>query len=324
MDYNLKALTAYTAIALSLTSCFDAYSNNNDVKEEKDLSPTAEFSRHISESEIKENTSNNNFSNKESKSWYNMTHPSLEETVQDNVEKLVNDERYKLKRELSNVAKYENIIDKTAEEVDISEEKIKALIATESSGKLNAISNDSALGLTQLMQHTAEGLNVKINSFIDHRRNPEKAIPAGSKYLDKQYEEFENEHFSLIAYNGGPSDANDAKEKYGSSWRELQDHLNDETRNFVVRFLTREHILKNKEEYNISFEEPNITYTEKQNACKPYEVNNGETLTDIAEKNNVSKDSIKDFNPSLNDADLLRTGQRLCIPENKKLVDLTN
>ncbi len=91
-----------------------------------------------------------------------------------------------------------NIIEYIAKQYDIEKELIAAIIKTESSFNLDAISKKGAIGFMQLMPDTASELNVK-NPY-----DPFENINAGTKYLKKQLTYFKDLKLSLAAYNAGP------------------------------------------------------------------------------------------------------------------------
>lgn len=82
---------------------------------------------------------------------------------------------------------------------------LEALVAQESGGNPNAVSNSGAIGLTQLMPQTAASLGV--NPW-----NPTQNLIGGAQYLAQQLHTFHgNIPQALAAYNAGPG----AVESYG-------------------------------------------------------------------------------------------------------------
>ena len=91
-------------------------------------------------------------------------------------------------------------INEAAEKYKIDPDLIKAVIAQESAGNPNAVSKSGAKGLMQLMDATADELNVK--NIFDPREN----IIAGARYLKKLLETFQGDISQVLAaYNAGPN-----------------------------------------------------------------------------------------------------------------------
>jgi len=100
---------------------------------------------------------------------------------------------------LKRIARYEKSINLYAKKYKLEPNLLKAVIYVESSGNPDAVSNKGAKGLMQLMDDTAEDMNVK-NVF-----NPIQNIEGGAKYLRQQLNTFQNNlSLALAAYNSGP------------------------------------------------------------------------------------------------------------------------
>lgn len=93
---------------------------------------------------------------------------------------------------------------RVAEQVGIPSNLFLALIRQESGFKQGSVSSAGAIGLTQLMPGTAEGLGVNPR---DWRQN----LVGGARYLRSQLDRFRDPKLALAAYNAGPG----AVTKYG-------------------------------------------------------------------------------------------------------------
>lgn len=85
---------------------------------------------------------------------------------------------------------------------------VAALIYSESSFRVQAISKSGAMGLMQLMPETAVQLAQErgIKNFsVEKLFEPELNLELGCYYLSKLYREFPDIDHSLIAYNAGRS-----------------------------------------------------------------------------------------------------------------------
>lgn len=92
------------------------------------------------------------------------------------------------------------IVSRVAEEYNIDEELIRALIQIESSWRHDAVSSRGAMGLMQLMPRTAEMLGVE-DAF-----DPEQNIRGGVRYLARLTDKYNGDiELALAAYNAGAS-----------------------------------------------------------------------------------------------------------------------
>jgi soluble lytic murein transglycosylase-like protein len=93
-----------------------------------------------------------------------------------------------------------DLVSRYAEEYNIDEELIRAVIQVESGWKTDAVSSKGARGLMQLMPRTAAMLGVE-DSF-----DPEENIGGGVKYLSQLTDKYEGDiEMALAAYNAGPA-----------------------------------------------------------------------------------------------------------------------
>ncbi len=138
---------------------------------------------------------------------------------------------YREKRILFNikandVAKYDQIINRTAEKYNVDPALVKAVIKTESNFNHRAVSPKGAQGLMQLMPSTAYALQVP-DSF-----QPDNNVEGGVKYLRYLMKLFNNDlSLALAAYNAGENAV--IKHRGIPPYRETQ--------NYVQRVLSQYH-----------------------------------------------------------------------------------
>jgi len=93
---------------------------------------------------------------------------------------------------------YRVIVTRAAQEQNLDQALLQAIIATESGFDPHAISSDGAVGLMQLMPNTAKRYGVK------DRKDPEQNIRGGAAYLHDLMQQFHNNlPLVLAAYNAG-------------------------------------------------------------------------------------------------------------------------
>lgn len=92
------------------------------------------------------------------------------------------------------------LIARVAQEENVDEALVRAVVQVESGGNPNAVSPKGAMGLMQLMPRTAEAMGVN-NPF-----DPEQNLRGGVRLLRGLLNEFGDVRLALAAYNaGGPA-----------------------------------------------------------------------------------------------------------------------
>lgn len=130
----------------------------------------------------------------------------------------------------------------------------KAVIAQESGGKADAVSNKGAVGLMQLLPSTAKEVftqNKGLLSAAGHTeldlKNPEQNKILGSLYLSGLIKRYGGDtQLALAAYNWGMGNVDRTMKKYDiASFDDLESHLPSETKTYVGN-ITRKVALLNK------------------------------------------------------------------------------
>jgi len=136
----------------------------------------------------------------------------------------------------------------------LSEEDVPELLAylplVESGFDPNAVSYKQAVGLWQFIRSTGKNYDLKVNFWVDDRRNYEKATVAAAKYLKKLYKEFNSWELALAAYNCGEHRIRKGikKTKSNDFWV-VSKTLPRETRNYVPKFIASLIIITDLEKY---------------------------------------------------------------------------
>jgi len=160
-----------------------------------------------------------------------------------------------------------------------------------------AYSRSKASGLWQFISMTGKRYGLRVNWWVDERRDPEKSTIAAAKYLKDLYEMFACWHLAAAGYNAGEYKIMRAMKRYRTEdfW-ELTKHryLKRETKDYVPQMIAAAIIAKDPEKYG-------FTDVEYQEPLRYEEVKVPE-LTDlslIAEACETSPEEIKDLNPEL-------------------------
>lgn len=119
-----------------------------------------------------------------------------------------------------------------------------------------------AVGPWQFMPYTGKRFGLKLDWYVDERRDPIKATIAAALYLKKLYSDFGAWELAAAAYNAGEGKVSKAIRKYNSEnfWtlREGR-YLKAETKNYVPKIMALAIIGKNLNSFgleNIDFHEP--------------------------------------------------------------------
>ncbi len=123
----------------------------------------------------------------------------------------------------TNRALYSDMIDDVARKSRLYPELLHAVVKAESAYDPNAVSRAGAIGLMQLMPHTASRFGVA------DRRDPKSNLEGGARYLRKLLTKYNNNiKLALAAYNAGEKTV----KKYGN---EIPPY--PETQNYVKKVL---------------------------------------------------------------------------------------
>ncbi len=189
---------------------------------------------------------------------------------------------------------YFPIFEKALKAYNIPEE-IKYLAIVESSMNPNAISRVGATGIWQFMFATAKVYGLKMDTYVDERRDPIQASYAAAAYFQDAYIEFGDWLLALAAYNCGKGNVSRAIAKAGGvkDFWEIQPYLPAETRNYVPAFIATAYIMNFHDKHDISLIEPSFLI----NTDTVY-VNKSISLAAIAKSIDVPVQDLVNLNPA--------------------------
>jgi membrane-bound lytic murein transglycosylase D len=136
------------------------------------------------------------------------------------------------------------------------------LAMAESGFQTGAKSWAKAVGTWQFMPYTGKRFGLKIDWYVDERRDPIKATIAAGKYLTKLYNDFQSWELAAAAYNAGEGKMSRAIRRYKTEnfWRLRRGrYLKPETKNYVPKIMALAIIGKNLKTFgfeDIEFHEP--------------------------------------------------------------------
>ena len=160
-----------------------------------------------------------------------------------------------------------------------------------------AYSRSKASGPWQFIYLTGKRYGLKVNWWVDERRDPEKSTIAAAKYLKDLYDMFECWYLAAAGYNAGENKIANAMKRYRTEdfWELAKyRYLKQETKDYVPQMIAAALIAKEPEKYGfvgIEYQEP-LQYDK-------VEVPSVTDLRLIAEACEITVEELKDLNPEL-------------------------
>jgi len=182
----------------------------------------------------------------------------------------------------------------------------------ESGFSVHAVSHAGAVGPWQFVRGTGRRYGLRIDGYVDERRDPEKATRAAARYLRDLYERFGDWHLALAGYNSGEGNIERIQTWKGcEDYWEMSDrgYLPNETTEFVPRFLAAVEVAKSPEEYGFDVPPASPTRFETVEVTRPI------SLKAVAELCGADEETIRDLNPALNRGVVPPQGYRIRLPK---------
>ncbi|NWF54608.1 MAG: transglycosylase SLT domain-containing protein [Syntrophaceae bacterium] len=199
-------------------------------------------------------------------------------------------------RSLARSQAYEGIIRPILREKNLPEELLY-LALIESGYDPYAQSRAKATGIWQFMKGTAKRFGLRVDQWVDERRDPEKSTLAAADYLKSLYEMFNCWYLAAAGYNAGEGKILQAMKRAKSQdfWA-ISNHryLKRETKEYVPRLLAAMIIAQDPAKYGFS----KIDY----HAPLAYEkvvVPSGVRLDRIARAAETNLEEVRALNPAL-------------------------
>lgn len=169
----------------------------------------------------------------------------------------------------------------------------------------HAYSSAAAVGMWQFMTATAKGVGLRVDWWVDERRDPVSATDAAVRYLNQLRDNFGSIYLSAAAYNGGPGRVSrglqaNATVLEGAAGDDLFFALSDstkalraETRDYVPKLIAAALVGKDPLRYGVDVRrvEPFRWDSVAVAANVP--------LAAVAKALDVPLDTLRDYNPHL-------------------------
>ncbi len=188
-------------------------------------------------------------------------------------------------------------MEKTLEQYGLPKDLVY-LSLIESGYNSNALSSAGAVGPWQFMPATARENGLKINDYVDERRDFKKSTKAAALYLTQLYTKFGDWHLSTASYNGGPGLVQRTLNNYGqdASFFELTSRglVNSETANYVPKLIAALVISKSPETFGFDTTDAPVFFP-----TKTVFLTKSIYLRDLAKVLNIDHTVLDTLNPEL-------------------------
>ena len=146
------------------------------------------------------------------------------------------------------------------------------LALIESGFDANAYSSAAAVGMWQFMTSTARDLGMRVDWWVDERRDPVKSTDGAVRFIKDLQEQFGSLYLAAAAYNGGPGRIARGLSRYagdleGTTGDDLffaladKDYLRSETREYVPQLIAAALVGKEPARYGMVINpEPAFAY----------------------------------------------------------------
>lgn len=204
---------------------------------------------------------------------------------------------------LSHGTRYEQMIRTKLRAGDLPED-MYYLALVESGFNPHAYSRAAAVGMWQFMSSTARGMGLRVDWWVDERRDPVRSTEAAVRFLRGLREQFGSMYLAAAAYNGGPGRIARGLSKYADQLEGTtgddaffalaeQRYLRNETREYVPQLVAAALVAKDSARFGLNIEKR-----------RPFEYDSVRVgprvpLAAIAEASGTSVTAIQELNPQI-------------------------
>ena len=184
-------------------------------------------------------------------------------------------------------------------------EDLKYLALIESGFDPNAYSRAAAVGMWQFMSSTARDVGLRVDWWVDERRDPALSTDAAVRFLTELQKQFGGSlYLAAAAYNGGPGRVSRGLSKFADEMGEVegedrffaladQNYLKAETKNYVPQLIAAALVAKMPQLYGLEIR-AETTY-----AYDSLLMNPGTSLAAVSAASGATVSEIRDLNGAL-------------------------
>ena len=197
---------------------------------------------------------------------------------------------------LGRSGKYLPMIAKVLSQEGLPEE-LGYLALLESEFVVNTTSRNGAVGLWQFIATTARRYGLRIDEWVDERRDPVKSTRAAAAYLKDLHDYYGRWYLATAAYNAGPGNVDKALQQSGAKdfWHiKTKTQLTEETHNFVPKFVAISLIAMDPSKYGLN----DVRY-EAALDYEEVELKAPMKLAALAQSAETEIPDLRDLNPAL-------------------------
>jgi membrane-bound lytic murein transglycosylase D len=209
----------------------------------------------------------------------------------------------RFEEELARGGRYEPLIRRKLHAAGMPED-MTYLALIESGYNPHAYSSAAAVGLWQFMASTARGTGLRVDWWIDERRDPVRSTDGAIKFLGWLKDQFGSYYLAAAAYNGGAGRVSRGLKRYAdelegesgdSAFFEMaeKDYLRAETRDYVPKLIAAALVAKEPQKYGL-----HVTYLPEL-AYDSVQVGPATPLAAVAKAAECTVASIQDLNPEI-------------------------
>lgn len=172
-------------------------------------------------------------------------------SVQGHIRYFNNSIRGRFEQWLARLSKYQPLVERIFSEFNLPSDLVY-LSLVESGFNPYAYSRARATGPWQFMKGTAKVYGLRVDQYVDERRDPIKSTVAAARYLRDLYDLFGAWPLAMAAYNAGEGKVMRALHKaQAESFSEISKTklIRRETKEYVPRFMAATIIAKNPDRY---------------------------------------------------------------------------
>lgn len=166
----------------------------------------------------------------------------------------------------------------------------------ESGFRNDAKSTAKAVGMWQFIAPTGKSYGLRIDSWVDERRDPAKATTAAARFLKDLHQRTGDWYLALAGYNAGPGTV--SKAVSGTDSHNFWDHarskyLRNETKSYVPQFCAAVIVGKHPDRFGLEVDQL------KPFVFESVQIEKSIGLATLAQRTGIDTEELKELNPEL-------------------------